>query len=45
MRHESEGPQNRGCRSGPDQYRDLTDVLPELEWLANITNVKTRRRL
>jgi len=27
----------------PDQYRDLADVPPELEWLANITNLKTRR--
>jgi integrase/recombinase XerD len=27
----------------PDQYRDLSDVPPELEWLANITNSKTRR--
>ena len=27
----------------PDQYRDLADVPPELEWLANITNMKTRR--
>ena len=27
----------------PDQYRDLADVPPELEWLANITNAKTRR--
>ena len=27
----------------PEQYRDLADVPPELEWLANITNVKTRR--
>jgi integrase/recombinase XerD len=26
----------------PDQYRDLADVPPELEWLANITNAKTR---
>jgi integrase/recombinase XerD len=25
-----------------DQYRDLSDVPPELEWLANITNQKTR---
>jgi hypothetical protein len=25
------------------QYGDLSDVPPELEWLANITNVKTRR--
>jgi len=25
------------------QYGDLADVLPELEWLANITNPKTRR--
>ena len=27
----------------PEQYRDLADVPPELEWLANITNAKTRR--
>jgi integrase/recombinase XerD len=27
----------------PNQYRDLADVPPELEWLANITNAKTRR--
>jgi hypothetical protein len=27
----------------PDQYRDLADVPPEVEWLANITNPKTRR--
>ena len=27
----------------PDQYRDLADIPPELEWLANITNAKTRR--
>jgi hypothetical protein len=27
----------------PDQYRDLADVPPELEWLAKITNPKTRR--
>jgi len=27
----------------PDQYRDLADIPPELEWLANITNPKTRR--
>jgi hypothetical protein len=26
-----------------EQYRDLADVPPELEWLANITNPKTRR--
>jgi hypothetical protein len=26
-----------------DQYLDLADVPPELEWLANITNLKTRR--
>ncbi|MGD0797734.1 MAG: tyrosine-type recombinase/integrase [Acidobacteriaceae bacterium] len=25
------------------QYADLADVPPELEWLANITNAKTRR--
>ena len=27
----------------PAQYSDLADVPPELEWLANITNEKTRR--
>jgi hypothetical protein len=27
----------------PEQYRDLANVPPELEWLANITNAKTRR--
>jgi integrase/recombinase XerD len=27
----------------PAQYGDLADVPPELEWLANITNAKTRR--
>jgi integrase/recombinase XerD len=27
----------------PKQYSDLADVPPELEWLANITNAKTRR--
>jgi integrase/recombinase XerD len=27
----------------PAQYGDLSDVPPELEWLANITNLKTRR--
>jgi hypothetical protein len=27
----------------PEQYRDLADLPPELEWLANITNPKTRR--
>jgi site-specific recombinase XerD len=27
----------------PAQYRQLADVPPELEWLANITNPKTRR--
>jgi hypothetical protein len=26
----------------PAQYRDLAEVPPELEWLANITNPKTR---
>lgn len=26
-----------------EQYRQLEDVPPELEWLANITNLKTRR--
>jgi integrase/recombinase XerD len=25
------------------EYQRLADVPPELEWLANITNVKTRR--
>jgi site-specific recombinase XerD len=27
----------------PAQYSDLSDVPPEIEWLANITNSKTRR--
>jgi integrase/recombinase XerD len=27
----------------PAQYSGLADVPPELEWLANITNAKTRR--
>ena len=27
----------------PAQFSDLADVPPELEWLANITNPKTRR--
>jgi site-specific recombinase XerD len=27
----------------PAQYSDLSDVPPEIEWLANITNAKTRR--
>jgi len=27
----------------PAQYDDLAEVPPELEWLANITNAKTRR--
>jgi len=27
----------------PAQYGDLADAPPELEWLANITNAKTRR--
>ncbi len=27
----------------PEQYRDLADIPPETEWLANITNEKTRR--
>jgi hypothetical protein len=27
----------------PDQYRDLSGVPPELEWLATITDEKTRR--
>ena len=27
----------------PAQYGNLADVPPELEWLANITNAKTRR--
>jgi integrase/recombinase XerD len=26
-----------------DQYKALADVPPEVEWLANITNAKTRR--
>ncbi len=27
----------------PAQYGDLADVRPEVEWLANITDKKTRR--
>src|SRR3984957_8604906 len=27
----------------PAQYGQLADIPPELEWLANITNAKTRR--
>ena len=27
----------------PAQFGQLADVPPELEWLANITNPKTRR--
>jgi integrase/recombinase XerD len=27
----------------PAQYGDLANLTPELEWLANITNPKTRR--
>jgi site-specific recombinase XerD len=27
----------------PAQYADLADVPPEVEWLENITNIKTRR--
>ena len=27
----------------PDQYRDLSEVPPELEWLANTPSPKTRR--
>ena len=27
----------------PAQFSELADVPPELEWLANITNPKTRR--
>ena len=27
----------------PAQYGDLADMPPELEWLANLTNKKTRR--
>jgi integrase/recombinase XerD len=27
----------------PEQYRELADIPPELEWLNNITNAKTRR--
>jgi site-specific recombinase XerD len=30
-------------RLTPAQYAQLADVPPELEWLANITNPKTRR--
>ncbi len=29
----------------PAQYGDLVDVAPELEWLANISNPKTRRAM
>ena len=34
---------NRERTLTPEQYRDLADIPPELEWLANITNTKTRR--
>ena len=27
----------------PAEYSDLADVPPELEWLANVTNPRTRR--
>jgi integrase/recombinase XerD len=27
----------------PVQFGDLADIPPELEWLANLTNPKTRR--
>src|SRR5215471_21235866 len=27
----------------PAQFGDLADIPPELEWLANLTNPKTRR--
>ncbi len=27
----------------PEQFSDLADIPPEIEWLANITNAKTRR--
>ena len=27
----------------PVQFSDLAEVPPELEWLANLTNAKTRR--
>jgi hypothetical protein len=27
----------------PERFRQLSDVPPELEWLANIANPKTRR--
>lgn len=30
-------------RLTPEQFCDLADVPPEIEWLANITNAKTRR--
>jgi site-specific recombinase XerD len=34
---------NRERTLTQEQYHDLADVPPELEWLANITNAKTRR--
>jgi hypothetical protein len=37
---------SRGCllpSLTPAQFAALSDVPPELEWLANITNAKTRR--
>jgi|SRR5580704_6627436 integrase/recombinase XerD len=34
---------NRVCTFSAQQYEGLTDVPPEVEWLANITNSKTRR--
>jgi hypothetical protein len=33
---------NQGALT-PVQYGQLAEVPPELEWLANITNAKTRR--
>jgi hypothetical protein len=27
----------------PQQFNELADVPPEIEWLGNITNKKTRR--
>jgi hypothetical protein len=32
-----------GLSLTPAQFSELADVPPELEWLANITNAKTRR--
>jgi hypothetical protein len=48
VRHGGQGHEFRadsGSQKNPTsaQYGDLADVPPELEWLANITNKKTRR--